>query len=184
MKHIMPSIPESDPTEAFIRALSESQSALRGYCFASLGQSDEAKEAFQRANIALWRKCRDWNSETSFLPWAITVAKFEVLGVLRDRHRRESRFIFDPDVVELMIDESAHTAKHSSLRSEALELCLAKLSDSNRKVLSDYYVDGHSITDLSKTYRKAASALKVMLLRLRGKLRECIERTLEKGGAA
>jgi DNA-directed RNA polymerase specialized sigma24 family protein len=72
------------PSEAFIRALTESQSALRGYCQASLGHGEEAKEALQRTSIVLWRKCNDWDCKTEFLRWAISVAKYEVLGVIRD----------------------------------------------------------------------------------------------------
>lgn len=102
MKPPMPTPPNNQPDESFIRALTEVQSALRGYCHASLGQSDEAKEAVQRTNITLWRKCGHWNPDTSFLPWAISVAKFEVLGVIRDRQRLQSRFVFDPDVVEIV----------------------------------------------------------------------------------
>jgi RNA polymerase sigma-70 factor, ECF subfamily len=97
------------PGEAFIRALTESQPALRGYCMASLGPGDEAMEALQRTSITLWRKCGEWNPDTEFLRWAISVAKFEVLGVVRDRNRRQARFVFDPDVVELMSEEAGHS---------------------------------------------------------------------------
>lgn len=180
----MPIPPDHLPTDEFIRALTEAQSALRGYCHASLGQSDEAKEAVQRANITLWRKCGNWDRSTDFLPWAITVAKFEVLGVLRDRQRREARFVFDPDVVELMVDESATAFSTNSVRAEALEHCLGKLSDANRAVLTSYYVHGQSIGEISASQGKANSALKIMLLRLRGKLRECIENQRTKGGMA
>lgn len=178
----MPNPPPHQPTESFIRALTEAQSALRGYCHASLGQCDEAKEAVQRANITLWRKCGDWDPATDFLPWAVTVAKFEVLGVLRDRQRREARFVFDPDVVERMAEESARVAGSGSYRAEALEHCLGKLSESNRAALTSHYVHGHSIGEMARSIGKGASALKVMLLRIRGKLRECIEGRLAKGG--
>jgi RNA polymerase sigma-70 factor (ECF subfamily) len=169
------------PSEAFIRALTESQPALRGYCQASLGYGEEAKEALQRTSIVLWRKCGNWDPATDFMRWAVSVAKYEVLGVVRDRNRQQARFIFDPDVVELMTDEAAHTV---SPKAEALEACLGKLSDPNLKVLTAHYVHGHSIQEISASCGKGASAVKVMLLRLRGKLRECIEGRLAKGGAA
>lgn len=169
------------PTESFIRALTEAQSALRGYCHAALGQRDEANEAVQRTNITLWRKCGDWDASSNFLPWAITVAKYEVLGVLRDRNRQHTRFVFDPDVVEMMADEAAHT---TSPRTEALENCLGRLSGPNREVLTAHYVHGNSIQEIASTYGKGTSAIKVMLLRLRHKLRECIEGRMEKGGVA
>jgi RNA polymerase sigma-70 factor, ECF subfamily len=180
----MPSPDSQQPTESFIRALTESQAALRGYCHASLGQSDEAKEATQRTNITLWRKCGQWDPDTDFLPWAITVAKFEVLGVIRDRQRLHSRFVFDPDVVEMMTDEASRQVTESSDRTEILEHCLTKLSGTNRQAIADYYLRGHSIQQIATTCGKGASAVKVMLLRLRGKLRECIEGRMAKGGAA
>lgn len=184
VKVAMSSPASHQPSEAFIRALTESQSAIRGYCQASLGNADEAKEALQRTSIVLWRKCGDWNQDTDFLPWAITVAKFEVLGVVRDRNRLQARFVFDPDVVDLMTDEASHSASSASPRAEALERCLGKLSDSNRESLAAYYVHGRSILEIANSSGKGPGAVKVMLLRLRGKLRECIEQRLVKGGAA
>lgn len=172
------------PSEAFIRALTECQSALRGYCQASLGNAEEAKEALQRTSIVLWRKCGDWNPSTDFLPWAITVAKFEVMGVVRDRNRLEARLVFDPDVVELMAEEASHPAIHQSQRAEALELCLKKLSNPDRDALSAIYVHGRTISEIAEASGKGPSAIKVMLLRLRGKLRECIEHRLAKGGVS
>jgi RNA polymerase sigma-70 factor, ECF subfamily len=172
------------PSEAFIRALTESQAAIRGYCQASLGNADEAKEALQRTSIVLWRKCGDWNPRTDFLPWAITVAKFEVLGVARDRKRLHARFVFDPDVVDLMTDEASQSAESASQRAVALEHCIGKLSDANRLSLSAYYVQGRSIVEIANSCGKGPGAVKVMLLRLRGKLRACIEDRLVNGGAA
>jgi len=83
----MPDATPSNPDDEFVRALTESQTALRGYCRASLGHGEEAKEALQRTNIVLWKKSGDWDRGTEFLKWAVAVAKFEVLGVIRDRQR-------------------------------------------------------------------------------------------------
>ena len=57
----MPSPNNSDtPREdAFVTALTANQSALRGYCQVALGHVDEAKEALQRTNVVLWKKCHD-----------------------------------------------------------------------------------------------------------------------------
>ncbi len=184
MQATMSSPPSHQPGEAFIRALTDNQAALRGYCQASLGHGDEAKEALQRTSIVLWRKCGDWNPATEFLPWAIRVAKFEVLGVVRDRNRRQARFVFDPDVVESMSDEASQSVQGGTRRTEALEHCLGKLSDSNRGALAAHYLHGNSIAEIADATGKNPGAIKVMLLRLRGKLRECIESRLSEGGAA
>ena len=129
------------------------------------------------------KKCQDWNPETEFLRWSISVAKFEVLGVIRDRKRDQKRFVFDSAVVELMADEASETVTLISDRAEALEECLELLSDRNRQTLSAYYVHGHSIQDVAAMQGKGISALKVILLRLRRKLGECVEGRLANGGA-
>jgi RNA polymerase sigma-70 factor, ECF subfamily len=170
----------NQPSETFIRALTESQTALRGYCQASLGHGEEAKEAQQRTSIVLWRKCHQWDPNTEFLRWALTVAKFEVLGVLRDRNRERERFVFDSDIVELMVDEASETDHELSDQEEALEVCLQKLSEPNRLLLSSYYADRQSIQEISQACGKGISAVKVMLLRLRQKLGECITGQLTK----
>ncbi len=169
------------PSEAFVRALTESQTALRGYCQASLGPGEEAKEALQRTCIVLWKKCGDWDPETDFLRWATTVAKFEVLGVIRDCKRDQKRFVFDSDVVALMADEATQSVDSISDRAVALEACLKLLSDQNRATLTAYYVHGRSIQDVAVAQGKGISAIKVMLLRLRRKLGECVEGRLARG---
>jgi RNA polymerase sigma-70 factor (ECF subfamily) len=171
-----------NPSEAFIRALTDSQIALRGYCQASLGHSEEAKEALQRTSIVLWKKCDEWDPATAFLPWAITVAKFEVLGVIRDRKRDQKRFVFDSDIVALMVDEASDMMDSVSDRAAALEACLELLNDRNRETLAAYYVHGKSIQEIAFGQRKGTSALKVLLLRLRRKLGDCIQGRLARRG--
>ena len=171
------------PSDAFVLALTESQTALRGFCQASTGHGEEAKEALQRTSIVLWKKCNDWDPATEFLAWAITVAKFEVLGVIRDRKRDQKRFVFNSDVVELMVDEASRTVDSISDRAAALETCLDFLSDRNRDALTAYYVHGRSIQEVAAKQGKRISALKVMLLRVRRKLAECVERRLAGEGA-
>lgn len=179
----MPETSQSGPSDAFVRALTESQTALRGYCQASLGHGEEAKEALQRTSIVLFKKSTDWDPDTEFLRWAISVAKFEVLGVIRDRQRERQRYLFDSDVVEQMVDEAQHTVASSDHRTEALDACLAKLSAKNRDLLSAYYARGSSIEEIATSANRGLSAVKVMLLRLRRRLGECIEGQLAKGGA-
>lgn len=174
---------QSGPSNAFVRALTESQTALRGYCQASLGHGEEAKEALQRTSIVLFKKSSDWDPDTEFLRWAISVAKFEVLGVIRDRQRERARYIFDSDIVKKMVDEAEDNVASSDHRSEALEACLAKLSAKNRNLLSAYYAQGESIQEIATSANRGLSAVKVMLMRLRRRLGECIETQLAKGNA-
>ncbi|MEM7143531.1 MAG: sigma-70 family RNA polymerase sigma factor [Verrucomicrobiota bacterium] len=176
----MPEASHPNPSDAFVLALTESQTALRGYCQAALGHGEEAKEALQRTSIVLFKKAADWDPDTDFIRWAISVAKFEVLGVIRDRQRERRRYVFDSDVVEQMVDEAAISVTSQDHRSDALEFCLGKLSSKNRNFLSAYYAQGSSLKEIATASNRGLSAVKVMLLRLRRRLGECIEGQLAK----
>lgn len=166
------------PDDAFVSALTECQPALRGYCEAALGHCEDAKDAWQRTNITLWRKAQDWRPESKFLTWALAVARYEVLAVIRDRQRE--RIIFDNDVVELMADAALRLSEANGDRREALTHCLAKLRPRDHEVLSAHYVSGHSQTEIASTHGMGLSAVKVLLLRLRRSLAECIDHQLLK----
>ena len=171
-----PSTPQ--PDDAFVQALTECQVALRGYCEAALGHGEDAKDAWQHTNVALWRKAADWQPGTRFISWALAVARFEVLAVIRDRQRE--RLLFDSDVAELMADEAAHHAEGLSARREALAVCMDKLPPKQREVLTAHYLADHAQADIAKAQGMGLSAVKVLLLRVRRALAECIERQLQK----
>ena len=180
----MPNSIQNNPSAAFVRALTESQTALRGCCQASLGHGEEAKEALQRTSIVLWKKREKWDPETPFLHWAIAVAKFEVLGVVRDRQRESKRYVFDSEVVEQMVDDAEATVGLNPEMEEALEVCMSKLSLKNRETLSAYYSGDLTIKEIANSGNRGLGAVRVMLMRIRRSLGSCIERQLAKGGAA
>lgn len=162
----------------FVRALTESQTALRAYCEAALGHCEEAKDAWQKTNIVLCQKAGAWNPETRFLPWALAVARYEVLAVIRDRQRE--RLMFDDDVALMMADASVPHAYAHDVRSEALARCSEKLQPRHREVLTSHYVFGHAQSEIAKAQGMGLSAVKVLLLRLRRNLAACIARQLER----
>ncbi len=170
------------PDATFVRALTESQTALRAYCEAALGHCEEAKDAWQKANIVLWQKAGEWDAQTRFMPWALAVARFEVLAVVRDRQRE--RLMFDDDVARMMADASLEHAETHDIRSEALARCTAKLQPRHRKALTSHYVFGHSQAEIASAHGMSVGAVKVLLLRLRRSLAECIERQLSQQTAS
>lgn len=176
--------PDSHPDAAFVSALTNLQPRLRGYCQAALGHGDEAAEALQRTNITLWKKSSEWDPEQDFSRWAISIARFEVLGVVRDRQRIHRRYVFDPDVSQQMIDEASDRVEPTSARQEALESCLSKMSQKNRDFLSAYFVRGETFQEIATVTGRGLSALKVAMMRLRRSLRNCIETQLGKEASA
>ncbi len=156
-----------------MRALTEAQLALRAYCEAALGHGEDSKDAWQRTNVALWRKAASWDPAIPFISWAIAFAKFEVLSVIRDRGRE--RVLFDSDVAELMAEAALEQAPSVSPRSVFLAACLEKLSERQREMLHLHYAAGLSMAEIAEAQKMGLSAVKVFLLRVRRVLGDCIQ---------
>ncbi|MEM7009951.1 MAG: sigma-70 family RNA polymerase sigma factor [Verrucomicrobiota bacterium] len=174
----------SPPTEAFIRELTANQQAVRGFIHASLGGTAEADDVLQKTNLALWRKCSDWDPETSFLSWAIAVARFEILAFYRDSAR--DRLVFEPDVVEAMAAtaELGAASAGDTNRSVALAECMRALKPEHQQLLDRRYAKGYSIQEIAEAKDRSADSVKSLLLRIRKSLRSCIENRIEKEALA
>jgi RNA polymerase sigma-70 factor (ECF subfamily) len=167
--------PDFDQTR-FIAALTRHQPALEAFCHAQLASRQDAQEALQATCVKLWEKAAAWDPETEFLPWAFAVARFTVLSLLRDRMR--DRLVFDEDVVLAMAQETEAAATEFEARREALALCMHKLKQEQRGMLTAYYLTGRTVSEIAAATQRSESGVKMMLLRLREQLSECIQRQL------
>lgn len=143
---------------------------------ASLGNYTNSQDVLQRTNLTLWRKAGEFRAGAPFMPWALAVARFEVLAFLRD-HRRE-RLVFQPDVVELMCGAAAAGVSEIPDRRHALRDCLNDLSEKNRQLLNLRYVRNQPLAKISEMTERSIDGVKSLLLRIRKSLGKCIEKKL------
>ena len=160
----------------FIEALTRHQPALEAFCYANLSNREDAREVLQATCVKLWQKAADWDSETEFLPWAFTVARFTVLSHYRDQKR--DRLVFDEDVVQAMADEIEEAATAFDSRRDALARCMKKLDQRQRGLLHDHFTVRHSLREIAEASGRSLSAVKMTLLRIRQQLSACIEREM------
>jgi len=144
---------------------------------ASLGHHANSDDVLQRTNLTLWRKANDFRPDADFMPWAITIARFEVLAFLRDHGR--DRLVFDPDVMELVGCEVNEKLDSMTQRQQALRECMDKLSTENRDLLRQKYIHQQSISQISISTQRSMDSVKSLMLRIRRRLAECVERHLQ-----
>lgn len=164
------------PDDRFITAFTDSQSALRGYCTAAIGNPEDSRDVFQKVCLVLWKKVGDWDPNTPFLKWAFSVARFEVLAHVRDRSR--DRLVFDNDIIVAMAGTVERIAETHSDRMDAMDKCLSELSAQNREVLTAHYVKGYKLREIAETQNRSLGAIKVSVMRLRQSLAKCIDQKL------
>jgi RNA polymerase sigma-70 factor, ECF subfamily len=161
----------------FVQELIAAQPSLRAYILASIGGSGhEAADVLQKTNLALWKNAGKFRVGTPFMPWAVTLAKYEVLAYCRDKAR--DRHIFPEDVAELMGAAASEMVEGLADRIEALKSCLGTITQRQRDLLAKRYFDGSSIAQIAAGMQRSDSAVKSALARVRKALQACIDHRL------
>jgi RNA polymerase sigma-70 factor (ECF subfamily) len=150
--------------------------ALRTFVRALLPSSSDASEVTQRVAVLLWRKFAEFDESRDFRKWAFGVARYEVLGFLRDRSR--DRHVFNVDLVNQLADDADRAGPRHEAQREALETCLKKLPESRRALVLAAYAKGIRMDELAAQRGQSAMSLYKVLHRVRQSLLECVQHAL------
>jgi RNA polymerase sigma-70 factor, ECF subfamily len=173
-----PTASEDARYELFVERFARNEAALRRFAGSMLPSWSDVDEVVQRTAIAIWRKFDQFDPDTDFMKWACVITRFEVLAYRRKMAR--DRLVFREDVMELMAEEGADEIDHRRLEHDALETCLAAMSEKERHLLTLAYTPGVKITELAEEAGSTAAAFYMRLKRLRRRLMTCMEgKTLE-----
>jgi RNA polymerase sigma-70 factor (ECF subfamily) len=104
------------------------------------------------------------------------VAYFEVLKY-REKTARERR-VFSLELVETLAAEAEKVADEFDDRRDALQGCLTKLRDVDRKLVLNRYRPGATTRGLAEAAGRSVQGTRKSLHRVRMTLLECIQRTL------
>jgi RNA polymerase sigma-70 factor (ECF subfamily) len=161
---------------SFQELLASHQERILNYVISLLGDHDAAWDILQETNKTLLQKQEEFEPGTSFVNWALTVAKFKTLTWLRDKKR--DRVIVTTEIVELIAEEAVSVSSESD-QEQALSSCLESLNDGNRELLHLRYAKSLPLSLLSEQTGKSVNALKQVFFRLRASLEKCIKQQLE-----
>lgn len=164
----------SDNSAEFIGLLTDHQVDLQAFILSSLGDYADALDVLQRTNVVLWKKASLFRQGAPFLPWALKIAKFEILAFMRARRR--DRHVFCPEVVELMVDTAIERSGELSVRSDALRRCIKELPERSREFLRIRYAQEQSVKQISEKSGRSIDAVKSLYHRIRIALARCIDR--------
>ena len=169
---------EPDNTEFFVQQIAEHQSRLFGYVFSMLGDHSRASDVVQETNLILWRKKDEFCEGEPFLPWALAIARFQVLAHVRDRGR--DRCLLDAELVAAIAQETEEHVEHMEKVQNLLRQCISELTPNNQELIQSRYFRSSSINEIADSLDRGVSAVKVALLRVRRRLADCVrQRMLE-----
>lgn len=160
----------------FVELLTSSQIRLGAYALSLVRSHTDADDVLQNASIALWEKRAEYDADREFFPWACGVVLIEVLRY-RDKTKRE-KLLFDDGLINTLATEHVARADELDLRRQLLSLCIAKLSESDRRLLQDRYGSDVKLKKISQQRGWSLPSVYNALSRIRSALHRCIETNL------
>ena len=160
--------------EQFVQRLTAAQSALYAFICSLLGGTREAQDVLQETNAVLWKKSAEYDAARSFLTWAYTFARYQVMAH-RKRMSRD-QLLFDEELLESIAETATRRNVDLDMRLRALDECVAKLPGQQRELIRQRYAEGTPLKVLASEHGQTATALGVMLHRIRLALADCVRR--------
>jgi len=156
---------------------------LRRYIRTLLPHEEDAKDVLQEVCLSLSRKFSDYDRSRPFLPWACRFAYLHVLKFYEgQRPRRMVRLPIE--VLELLARDREQEEPALAERLAALEECLKKLPDRDRRLIQARYVDRIPSEEIAGLFAQSRRTMFRNLERVRRALFECVDRSVVLGGGA
>lgn len=164
----------SDRTTDFVRLLQQHERQIATYIHSLVPSWADAEDVLQETSVRLWEQFDRFEQGTNFGVWACTVARYMVLAY-REKTGRD-RLQFDAELLERIAREVDRTVGVHEQRAEALQQCLAELSETNRQLLALCYAADLKIKDVAERINRSANATYIAVSRVRNWLHGCINR--------
>jgi RNA polymerase sigma-70 factor (ECF subfamily) len=171
---------EPHENEAFLELLTRHSSQLFAYIYALVQNLHDAEDLYQKTSIVLWRKFAEFESGTDFVAWACRTARLEVFNYIRIRRR--DRHLFSESFLAELADDQVDRSEHLESRKSALEQCLEKLPEKDRRLIDVCYGGDGSIKQAAQRLGRPVGSVYDSLSRIRRVLFECVRRTLAMEG--
>ncbi len=166
--------PDSNAPDEFVALVLANQVRIRNFIRSLVSNSHDAEDLFQRTSMVLWKKFDQYEHGTSFASWAMRVAYFEICDY-RKRLAR-AKVTFSQEVFDILAEKVAKLAEEEDdTRREALEVCLAGLSEQNRELIRMRYLEGLEVEDVAKLVDRPAKTVYRILQQVRTWLHGCIQ---------
>lgn len=181
---------ESDPSQpspserqgAFLRLYTKRQHRILAYIFTLVPNRSDAEDLLQETAVLLWEKFASFEPGTDFVAWACRVAFLKV-----SNHRKKFarfRLLLSDDLLQTVADRAVELAPELDERRDALRLCMNRLEERDRRMITARYEDGGGVEKAADASGRSLPATYKALYRIRKALMDCVTLRTAEGGAA
>ena len=169
-----------DPTTDYVRLWTRHQAEVERYVYMMVPRAADAAEVLQDVSVLLWQKWGKYDPDRPFVPWAIRFAYLEVLK-WRQKQARE-KLVFSDGLLEQLSGTHDRAAPLMEARRNALDSCLLKLTDQQRKFVDLRYGRHGAVKEEARRTGISMHKLYYALEKIRTQLIDCVGRAMKEEG--
>ena len=157
--------------------VSRHQSEIYAYILTIMPDRFAAQDVLQETVLLMWKKLNDFEKGTNFAAWAHRVAYWQTRAYLK-KVKRAGLTAFDPEIMELLSVSAEESLNGFDERHSALRVCIERLPTGDAAILQAHYQRNEPAAVIAGRLGRSRDAIKQVLMRIRRRLRGCIERRL------
>ena len=168
-----------DKQSIFAQLVRDQQAHLRAFIQMLGVQPDSVDDLAQETFLVAFRELDSFDKERDFGKWLRGIARNLVRNEIRKTARRCR--IIDEELTQHLLAQAEEGHSDEGFDDEdfrALRDCLESLPEKSRKLIAGRYADEWKAPFLADQMEMSANAVRLALMRIRQRLRGCIETRL------
>lgn len=158
------------------------QQTTYAYIYSQLPDRVVAEDVLQETFVTVCEKYDHFEQGTNFNAWIRSIAFWKIRQAKASYVR--SKLVFTDALSSILDAEFSEYADESARRHEALDQCLGKLKENDRRFVLRRYKNGSGVEEAANEAGRSIQAAYKALARIRQRLMLCIERELSGEGVA
>ncbi len=167
---------DSENQERFIRLLMLNDKSIYAYILSLVSNANDADDIMQETSAVMWRKFSEFNTNMDFVPWAITIARYQVLSFYKQKKR--SKIVYSDDLMDSIKAEVEKKLPEMDDHLYALKKCIKRLNHVDQILVKLRYDKGYTLENIGAHLSKSTRATFYAMSRVHQVLTQCIKRTL------
>ena len=152
---------EINARERLARHWLEAEPSVQAYVFAAVSGFQDAEDVLQQVALTVARRFDEYDATRSFCAWALWLAKSRIADHYRKKGRE--RLVFSEALMDQLAEVLVQQQPERAARHEVLAL---------------RYEEGAPMDRVAEAIESTASAVRVILFRIRNLLAECMNSEL------
>lgn len=169
------------PVEQFVRLLLANEKRIYAFVLTLVANRSDADDLMQETATLMWQKYGQAAPITDFAAWGIGIAHYKILEFRKRQYR--VRVQLNSELFEHIVGGAMAMNDEMDARLEALNNCLAKFSERDRRLVTMRHESGATTKSTAERIGISAASAYKAVARIHDALLRCIYRTLNAKGA-